>query len=157
MSAGPGPVRRFRRAGFFLAGGLLLLLATIAVVARGMDQDRLLFLATSRLSAALDRPVAASELRISLPEGAFVVRGLQVGREPLDAGPAPPVLSIAEVRGDLGLWSLLRARLHFESLAIRPAPDPSRRTANWSLQESSTPVCCAAASPGTILPPPAMN
>ena len=36
----------------------------------------------------------------------------------MDAGPAPPVLSVGEVRGDLGLWSLLLARLHFESLAI---------------------------------------
>ena len=112
------PSRRFRRAGLVLAVGLLLVLATIAVVAVGIDEDRLLAYGTSRLSAALDRPVAAGGLRISLPEGEFVVRGLQVGREPLDAGPAPPVLSIAEVRGNLGLWSLLLARVHFESLAI---------------------------------------
>ena len=120
MSAEAGRPRRFRRTGILLAGCLLVLLATITVVlvAGGLDQDRLLALATSRLSAALDRPVAASGFRISLPEGAFVVRGLQVGREPLDAGPAPPVLAIDEVRGDLGLWSLFLARLHFERLAI---------------------------------------
>lgn len=111
--------RRFRRAGLYLAGCLLVLLAPLAVfVAVAIDEDRLLAFATSRLSAALDRPVAAGGLRISLPEGEFAVRGLQVGREPLDAGPAPPVLSIAEVRGNLGLWSLVLARLHFESLAI---------------------------------------
>ena len=110
--------RRFRRAGLALAVGLLLVLGAIAVVAVGIDEDRLLAYGTSRLSAALDRPVAAGGLRISLPEGEFAVRGLQVGREPLDAGPAPPVLSVAEIRGNLGLWSLLLARVHFESLAI---------------------------------------
>ncbi len=111
--------RRFRRAGLFVAGGLLALLAALAaVVTVAVDEDRLLALATSRLSGALDRPVAAGGLRISLPEGEFAVRGLQVGREPLDAGPAPPVLSIGEIRGNLGVWSLVLARLHFESLAI---------------------------------------
>lgn len=111
--------RRFRRAGLVLAGCLLGLLAALAaVLALAIDEDRLLAFGTSRLSAALGRPVAAGGLRISLPEGAFVVRGLQVGRDPVDAGPAPPVLAVGEVRGDLGLWSLLRARLHFESLAI---------------------------------------
>ena len=143
MSAAAGPPRRFRRTGVVLAGGLLLLLATIAaVVVRGMDEDRLLALATSRLSAALDRPVAAGGLRISLPEGAFVLRGLQVGREPRDTGPAPPVLSVAEVRGDLGLWSLLRARLHFESLAIEGL-------SFWGLDDGSAPRSDpAAAGPG---------
>ncbi|MCY3746307.1 MAG: translocation/assembly module TamB domain-containing protein [Acidobacteria bacterium] len=111
--------RRFRRAALILAGCLLLVLAAMAgVVAVAIDEDRLLAFATSRLSAALDRPVAAGGLRISLPEGEFAVRGLQVGREPLDAGPAPPVLSIGEVRGNLGLLSLALARLRFESLAI---------------------------------------
>ncbi|MDE2972273.1 MAG: hypothetical protein OXU35_08185, partial [Acidobacteriota bacterium] len=111
--------RRFRRAGLYVAGCVVLLLGAMTVfVAVGIDEDRLLAFATSRLSAALDRPVAAGGLRISLPEGEFAVRGLQVGREPLDAGPAPPVLSIGEIRGNLGLWSLVRARLHFESLAI---------------------------------------
>lgn len=111
--------RRFRRAGLLLAACLLVLLAALAaVVTVAIDEDRLLAFATSRLSAALDRPVAAGGLRISLPAGEFAVRGLQVGREPLDSGPAPPVLSIAEVRGNLGLSSLVLARLHFESLAI---------------------------------------
>ncbi|MDE2659389.1 MAG: hypothetical protein OXI45_04195, partial [Acidobacteriota bacterium] len=111
--------RRFRRAGLILAGCLLVLLATLAaVLAVAIDEDRLLAYGTSRLSAALDRPVAAGSLRISLPEGEFAVRGLQVGRGPLDAGPAPPVVSVAEVRGNLGFWSLLLARVHFESLAI---------------------------------------
>ena len=96
-----------------------MLLATLAaVLAVAIDEDRLLAYGTSRLSAALDRPVAAGSLRISLPEGEFAVRGLQVGRGPLDAGPAPPVVSVVEVRGNLGFWSLLLARVHFESLAI---------------------------------------
>ncbi len=111
--------RRFRRAGLVLAGCLLGLLAALAaVLAIAIDEDRLLAFGTSRLSAALGRPVAASGLRISLPEGEFAVRGLQVGRDPVDAGPAPPVLAVGEIRGDLGLWSLLLARVHFESLAI---------------------------------------
>ena len=142
MSAGVGPARRFRRARFFLAGCLLLLLATIAVVVAvlgGIDQDRLLAAATRRLSAALDRPVAASGFRISLPEGEFVVRGLQVGRGPLDLGPAPPVFSIDEVRGNLGLWSLLLARLHFESLAIEGL-------SLWGLDDGSQPRSDPAAS-----------
>ena len=95
-----------------------MLAALAAVLAIAIDEDRLLAFGTSRLSAALDRPVAASGLRISLPEGEFAVRGLQVGRDPVDVGPAPPVLAVGEIRGDLGLWSLLRARVHFESLAI---------------------------------------
>ncbi|MDE2881024.1 MAG: hypothetical protein OXP70_04175, partial [Acidobacteriota bacterium] len=132
--------RRFRRAGLALAVGLLLALGAIAVVAVGIDEDRLLAYGTSRLSAALDRPVAAGGLRISLPEGAFVVRGLQVGREPLDAGPAPPVLSIGEVRGNLGLWSLVLARLHFESLAIEGL-------SLWGLDDGSPPRA-APAPPG---------
>ena len=142
MSAGVGPARRFRRARFLLAGCLLLLLATIAVVVAvlgGIDQDRLLAAAARRLSAALDRPVAASGFRISLREGEFVVRGLQVGRGPLDLGPAPPVFSIDEVRGDLGLWSLLLARLHFESLAIEGL-------SLWGLDDGSQPRSDPAAS-----------
>ena len=139
MSAEVAPARGFRRAGLFLAGGLLLLLATIAVVVAvigRIDQDRLLAIATDRLSAALDRPVAASGFRILLPEGEFVVRGLQVGRqvgrEPLDLGPAPPAFSIDEVRGNLGLWSLAWARLHFESLAIEGL-------SFWGLDDGSSP------------------
>ena len=121
MNVEAAPTRRFRRVGLFLAGCLLLLLATIAVVVAvtgGIDQDRLLAAATGRLASALDRPVAASGFQISLPEGEFVVRGLQVGREPPEVGPGPPLFSIDEVRGNLGLWSLALARLHFESLAV---------------------------------------
>ena len=112
-------VPRFRRAGILLAGALLISLAAIAVaVAGGIDRGRVLAFATTRLSAALDRPVAAGGFRFSLPEGEFVVRGLQVGRDPMDGGPAPPLVSIDEIRGDLRLWSLLLGRLHFESLAV---------------------------------------
>lgn len=110
--------RGLSRALLFAAGALLLLLAAAVLIVSRMDQDRLLAAATGRLSRSLDRPVAAGGLQISLPEGEFVVRGLQVGREPLDVGPAPPVLSVDEVRGDLGLWSLVVGRLHFEHLAV---------------------------------------
>ncbi len=143
MSAEVAPARGFRRAGLLLAGCLLLLLATIAVavaVTGRIDQDRLLAIATDRLSVALDRPVAASGFQISFPEGEFVVRGFQVGRqvgrqvgkEPLDLGPAPPVFSIDEVRGNLRLGSLARARLHFESLAIEGL-------SFWGLDDGSPP------------------
>ena len=102
----------------FAAGALLLLFAAAVLIVSRMDQDRLLAAAVGRLSQSLDRPVAASGLQISLPEGEFVVRGLQVGREPLDVGPAPPVFSVDEIRGDLGLLSLAVGRLHFERLAV---------------------------------------
>ena len=36
----------------------------------------------------------------------------------MEVGPGPPLFSIDEIRGDLGLWSLALARLHFESLAV---------------------------------------
>ena len=114
-------VRRFRRAGLVLAGCLLLLLASLAVaiwIAGRMDQGKLLAAVTGRLSTAVARPVAVSGFEISFPEGEFVLRGLQVGGEPQEIGPAPPTLSIDEVRGNLGLWSLARAHLHFESLAV---------------------------------------
>ena len=110
--------RGLLRALLFAAGALLLLLAATILIVSRMDQDRLRAAAMARLSRSLDRPVAASGLRISLPEGEFVVRGLQVGREPLDVGPAPPVFSIDEIRGDLGLMSLAVGRLHFEHLAV---------------------------------------
>ena len=83
-----------------------------------MDQGKLLAAVTGRLSTAVTRPVAVSGFEISFPEGEFVLRGLQVGGEPQEIGPAPPTLSIDEVRGNLGLWSLARAHLHFESLAV---------------------------------------
>lgn len=139
MSPEAARARRFRRAGLWLAACLLLLAAASVAAVRGIDQGRLLAFATSRLSAALDRPVAAGGFRISLPEGEFVVRGLQVGREPADVGPAPPVFSIDEVRGNLGLWSLVVARLHFESLAIEGL-------SLWGLDDGSAPRSDPAAS-----------
>ena len=129
------PARRFRRAGLFLAGGVLLLLGSIvaaAWVAGAINQDRLLAVATSRLSSALDRPVAASGFEFSLPEGEFVIRGLQVGREPPEVGPGPPLFSIDAVRGDLGFLFLALARLHFESLAIEGL-------SFWGLDDGSPP------------------
>ncbi len=139
MSAEVASARRLRRVAALLAVGLVLLLATAAVVVSLVDEDRLLGFVTGRLSAALDRPVAAGGFRISLPEGAFVVRGFQVGGEPLDTGPAPPALSIEEIRGNLGLWSLLGGRFHFESLAIEGL-------SSWGFDDGSPPPSDPAAS-----------
>ena len=114
------PVRRFRYIRLFGAGCLLLLAAiagSVWVVGRS-DQERLLAAVSGRLSEALGRPVAVGGIQISFPEGEFVLRGLHLGREPTDVGPAPPAISIDEIRGNLGLWSLALARLHFESLAV---------------------------------------
>ena len=130
---------RLRRAGILLAGALLSLAAIAVAVAGGIDRRRVLAFATTRLSAALDRPVAAGGFRFSLPEGEFVVRGLQVGRDPMDGGPAPPLVSIDEIRGDLGLWSLLLGRLHFESLAVDGL-------SLWGLDDGSPPPPRPAAS-----------
>ena len=113
-------VRRFRSIRLFGAGCLLLLAAiagSVWVVGRS-DQERLLAAVSGRLSEALGRPVAVGGIQISFPEGEFVLRGLHLGREPTDVGPAPPAISIDEIRGNLGLWSLALARLHFESLAV---------------------------------------
>ncbi len=114
------PVRRFRYLRLFGAGCLLVLAAiagSVWVVGRS-DQERLLAAVSGRLSEALGRPVAVGGIQISFPEGDFVLRGLHLGRAPMDVGPAPPAISIAEIRGNLGLWSLARARLHFESLVV---------------------------------------
>ena len=135
MNVEAAPTRRFRRAGLFLAGCALLALVSIAVavwVAGAINQDRFLAIATGRLSSALDRPVAASGFQISLPEGEFVIRGLQVGREPTEVGPGPPLFSIDEIRGNLGVWSLALARLHFESLAVEGL-------SLWELDDGSPP------------------
>ena len=114
------PARRFRYTRLVGIGCLLLLVAFAGIVrvAGRIDQERLLAAISGRLSEALGRPVAVGGVRISLPEGEFVLRGLHLGREPTDVGPAPPAISIDEIRGNLGLWSLALARLHFESLAV---------------------------------------
>ena len=135
MNVEAAPTRRFRRTGLFLAGCALLALVSIAAavwVAGAISQDRFLAVATGRLSSALDRPVAASGFQISLPEGEFVIRGLQVGREPTEVGPGPPLFSIDEIRGNLGVWSLALARLHFESLAVEGL-------SLWELDDGSPP------------------
>ena len=121
----------------------LVAIAAAVWVAGGIDQDRLLAIATGRLSAALDRPVAASGFRISLPEGEFVIRGLQVGREPMDIGPGPPLFSVDEIRGDLGFSSLVLARLHFESLAVEGL-------SLWGLDDGSPPRSDSEASGPTF-------
>ena len=115
------PPRRFRRFWLLLAGSSAVLLASIAVilwVVSNLDSQRLLVQVTGRLSAALGRPVAASGFEVSLAEGEFVLRGLQIGREPMEIGPAPPIFSIDRVRGKLSWRSLFPARLHMESLAV---------------------------------------
>jgi hypothetical protein len=124
-----------------MAGCVLLLFASTALAAwvvSRFGEDRLLDPATRRLSGSLGRPIAASGLGISLPEGKFTLRGVQVGRNPLDIGPGPPLLSMDEIRGDLGWRSLALGRLHFESVVVEglsvwgrdegtPAPaDPGR-------------------------------
>ena len=115
------PPRRFRRFWLLLAGSSAVLLASIAVilwVVSNLDSQRLLVQVTGRLSAALGRPVAASGFEVSLAEGEFVLRGLQIGREPMEIGPAPPTFSIDRVHGKLSWRSLFPARLHMESLAV---------------------------------------
>ena len=129
------PPRRIRRFWLVLAGSSAALLVSLAVilwVASHLDSRRLLSLVTGPLSAALGRPVAASGLEISLREGAFVVRGLQIGREPMEIGPAPPALSIDRIRGRLSWRSLLPTRLHLESLAVEGV-------AVWGLDDGGKP------------------
>lgn len=115
------PTRRFRRVWIFLAGSLVVLLASAATifwVVTTLDPDRVLSLVTDRLSAAVGRPVAASGFEISPAEGEFVLRGLQIGREPTDIGPPPPAFAIDRVRGVLSWRSLFPTRLHLESLDL---------------------------------------
>lgn len=115
------PARRFRRVWIFLAGSLVVLFAsaaTILWVVTTLDPDRVLSLVTDRLSAAVGRPVAASGFEISPAEGAFVLRGLQIGREPTDVGPPPPAFAIDRVRGTLSWRSLFPTRLHLASLDL---------------------------------------
>lgn len=112
---------RFGRLGRILAGFVLLLFAALALAAgivSGLGQDRLLEAATARLSESLGRRVTARKFGVSLPEGEFFIRGLQIGRDPLDIGPGPPLLAVDEIRGNLGWRFLALARLHFESLAV---------------------------------------
>lgn len=73
---------------------------------------------TNRLSAAFGRPVVFSDLELSLFEGSFLIGGLQVGRMTGGAGPAPPALSIEEIRGRLSWRSLAPPHLHLENLEV---------------------------------------
>ena len=117
----PTPASRFRRVWLFLAGSLVVLLASAATifwVLTTLDQERVLQLVTGGLSAAFGRPVAASGFEISPAEGEFVLRGLQIGREPTDIGPPPPAFAIDTVRGRLSWRSLFPTRLHLESLDL---------------------------------------
>ena len=113
--------RRFGRFWLLLAGSLAALVVAGALalwVVSNLDSDRVLAQVTSRLSAALGRPVAASGFEISVAEGEFVLRGLQIGREPMEIGPAPPAFSIDRIRGRLSWRSFFPARLHLESLTV---------------------------------------
>lgn len=111
----------FRKRRAILAGALaaVALLAGSAVwMLSGLDSDDLARLVSRRLSAALGRPVAASGIRFSLWKGEFVLRGVQVGRDPGPLGPEPPAFSVERIRGRLSWRSLLPTRLHLESLEV---------------------------------------
>ena len=117
----PAPNRRIRRFWLVLAGSAAALVVSAGVIlwaVSSLDSARLLGLVTERLSASLGRPVAASGFEVSFTEGEFVLRGLQIGREPMEIGPAPPAFSIDRVRGRLSWRSFLPARLHLESLDV---------------------------------------
>jgi hypothetical protein len=104
-----------------LAGSAAVLLVSLGVifwVVASLDSQRLLAYVTGQLSARLGRPVAASRFEVSIPEGEFTLHGLQIGREPMAIGPAPPAFSIERVRGRLSWRSFVPARFHLESLDI---------------------------------------
>ena len=117
----PAPNRRNRRFRLVLAGAAAASAVSLGVilwVVSSLDPQRLGAYVTGRLSAVLGRPVAASGFEFSLPEGEFVLRGLQLGREPTDIGPPPPAFSIDRIRGRLSWRSFFPARLHLESLDV---------------------------------------
>lgn len=111
-------IRRFRRALAVVAAASVVFLGVLLWVVSSLDSARLLEFVSGRLSAVLGRTVAASGFEVSLSEGEFVLRGLQIGREPMEIGPPPPAFSIDRVRGGLSWRSFLPARLHLESLDV---------------------------------------
>ena len=117
----PAPNRRNRRFWLVLAGAAAASAVSLGVilwVVSSLDPQRLGAYVTGRLSAVLGRPVAASGFEFSVREGEFVLRGLQLGREPTDIGPPPPAFSIDRIRGGLSWRSFFPARLHLESLDV---------------------------------------
>ena len=111
-------IRRFRRVLAVVAAASVVFLGVLFWVVSSLDSARWLEFVTDRLSASLGRTVAASGFEMSLSEGEFVLRGLQIGREPMEIGPPPPAFSIDRVRGGLSWRSFLPARFHLESLDV---------------------------------------
>ncbi len=114
------PQRRFRWWAALFLGVFALVVFAFFLGIRGFQVDSpwLTGFMSARLSAAFGRPVALSGVTLSLPDGRFAFRGLQIGRDPSPVGPPPPAFSVDAVRGRLSWRSLIPTRLHLESLAV---------------------------------------
>ena len=117
----PDPPRHRRRRRAVVLGALALGLVFATVAAWflvALESERVAAFATRRLTAALGRPVAVSDIEVSPLGREFVLRGVQLGREPLDSGPPPPSMSAEAIRARFSWQSLLRLRLHLDDLGI---------------------------------------
>lgn len=116
------PPRRHRTAAI-LAAAALATAVTIGVGVGWMSlvltPERVREALTTRLAAVLARPVALSDLAFSVTDGELRLRGLQIGRVGGGTAPAPPAVSVEEIRGRLSWRSLFPPHLHLETLELR--------------------------------------
>ncbi len=148
-AAQPRPHRRLRWAAIlvgFAAAAVLTLVVTLSLLQDRLDRGMLLRIATARLEALLERPVAASGLDFSLLEGRFDLHDLQIGQARVDlelTGPAPPIMSLDRLQGRLGWRSLIPTGLHLEDLAISGVRV-------WGMDDGGSPAPATSPSAGWL-------